>query len=184
MDNSVKKLITMLEPLVFDLEDQKNLLENRKNELENVSRFVAYTKDDVDKVSVYADQNMIINNLSKIYCDKDTYKASCYLLQSEDESVKSLPQYKKAHELVGDIVELFKLYKSELVVETQDIKKICEKKEIEKKYYEIFKNKDPFVEEVFEFKEMLDSHNVSTDDKIALLLYTIKSNLKRYEESK
>ncbi len=184
MDNSVRKLTMMLEPLVSDLDDQKRLLEERKEELENVSRLVAYTKDNVDMVSVYADQDLIMDNLFKIYCDKDEYKASCYLLQSEDENVKCLPQYEKAHDLVCDIVEFFKLYKAELGVETQDLKKSCEEKEIEKKYYDIFKSDEPHVEDVNEFKMMLDNHDMSNEDKIEILLYTIKSNLKNYRESK
>lgn len=184
MDNSVKRLTMMLEPLIFDLEDQKRYLEEKKEELENVSRLVAYTKDNVDMVSVYADQDLITDNLEKIHCDKNDYKACCYLLQSEDESVKRLPQYEEAHNLVIDIVEYFKLYKAELMVETQEIKTRCEEKEIEKKYYNILKNKYPYIEDISEFKNLLDTHDITDEDKINILMYVIKNNLRKYKESK
>lgn len=180
MDNSVKKLTMMLEPLVFDLDDQKAYLEERKKELENVSRFLAYTKDNVDMVGIYADQDLVLSCLPNIYCDKDEYKASCYLLKSEDENIRSLPQFAKARNLVSDIVEYFKLYKSELMVETQDLKKSCDAKEVEKKYYDIFTSPHPLVNDVDEFKNLLDTHNIQDDDKINILLYTIKNNIKQY----
>ena len=130
MDNSVRKLVEMLEPLIFDIDDLKQYLSEREKELENVSRMLAYTKDNLDMVGIYADQDLIINSLPRISSSKEEYRASCYLLNSGNENVKSLPQYKKAHDLISDIIECFKLYKAELIVETGDIKKQVHEKEI------------------------------------------------------
>ena len=181
MDNSVNKLIGILEPLIANLEERKEHLSERKEELENVSRLLAYTKDNIDMVGVYADQDLILNNLSKINTDKDEYKASCYLLKSENESIKNLPQYKEAYNLISDLIEFFKLYKAELIVETQDLEKNCQKKEIEKKYYDILKEPTPFIDDVREFRDVLDSHTLSNDDKINILIYAIKNNALKYE---
>ena len=92
-DDCIKNIVTILEPLVEDLEDKKRILSDRKKELEEVSRLIAYTKDNVEMVGIYADQDIIINNLDKLKCSKEDYKASCYLLKSESEHVKVLPQY-------------------------------------------------------------------------------------------
>lgn len=180
MDDSVKKLIMILEPLVSNLTKDKEYLEERKKELENVSRLLAYTKDNVEMVSVYADQDLILNNLSKIFCDKDEYKASCYLLKSDDENVKNLPQFTKARELIVDLIEYFKIYKSELIVETQDLKNSCDTKEIEKKYYDMFNSSNVYIDNIEEFKELLDTHDINREDKIQILLYTIKKNNEYY----
>ena len=180
VENSIRKLTELLEPLIYDLDEQKNYLVERKNELENVSRMLAYTKDNLDMVGIYADQDLIINSLYKINSTKEEYKASCYLLNSENEDVKKLPQYEEAHNLISNIVESFKLYKAELIVETQEVEKKCYEKEIEKKYYDIFNNLNPFVDDVAEFNTFLDNHEISNEDKVNLLVYVLKNNVAEY----
>ena len=180
MNNSVNLLVGVLEPLVADLEEKKKELAEKKELLENVSRLLAYTKDNFDMLGVYADQDLILDNLEKINTDKDEYKASCYLLKSENDSIKNLPQYKKAYELICDIIEYFKLYKAELIVNTQSLENECHKKDIEKKYCDILKEEAPYVENVDEFEELLNSQTISSEDKIDILLYVINNNNLKY----
>ena len=180
MSDGIRKLVTILEPLIEDLEYQKNLLSERKDELESVSRLVAYTKDNIEMVGIYADQDLIINNLYKMGCNVEDYKASCYLLKSEDDAVKSLPQYIKAHELINDIVEYFKFLKAELIVTIQELSEICERKELEKKYYDILSRPTPFVEDVNEFVKFMDDHKLDNEDKIDILYSTIHNNIVNY----
>ena len=182
MDNSVRKLIDLLEPLILDLESEKKNLETSKEVLENVSRFLAYTKDNLDMVGIYADQDLIIDNLYRVNSNKDDYRASCYLLNTENESIKKLPQYEEAYNLISDIIECFKLYKAELTVEIQELEKIYQKKETEKKYYNIFSNNNLFVEDVSEFNSFLDEHELSSEDKINILIYTLNNNYSKYTE--
>lgn len=180
MNNSVNLLVGVLEPLIADLDEKKNVLNEKKDILENVSRLLAYTKDNVDMLGAYDDQELIINNLDKLNTDKDEYKASCYLLKSENDNIKNLPQYKKAYNLICDIIEYFKLYKSELNVETQDLEKKCLKKEMEKKYCDILKEDTPYVDDVEEFKNLLKEQAISNSDKINILLYVINNNKIKY----
>ena len=180
MDNSVKKLVGLLEPLIVDLDEKKKLLEETKNELENVSRMLAYTKDNLEMVGIYADQDLIINSLSKINSNKEEYQASCYLLNSNNEDVKKLPQYEKAYNLIGDIVEYFKLYKAELIVETNDLEKECLEKETAKKYYNIFSSSIVYVSDIEEFKTFIDRYKLDDEDKINILMYVVENNIKEY----
>ena len=180
-DISIKKLVTILEPLVWDLDDQKKYLLKIKDDLEDVSRMLAYTKDDIEMVGVYADQSIILDNLDKINCSKEDYKASCYLLKSDDPSVKILPQYEDARNLIVDIIEFFKLHKAELMVEIKDLKERCQKKEIEKKYYDILSSSNPFVEDIEEFKDILNDHGLANEDKINILIGIINNNVLNYQ---
>ena len=66
MNESVNLLVGILEPLIRDLDEKKSILNEKKELLENVTRLLAYTKDNIDMVGVYADQNLILDNLSKI----------------------------------------------------------------------------------------------------------------------
>ena len=180
--DSVRKLISILEPLIGDLDENKKSLSDRKDEMESVSRLIAYTKDNIETVGIYADQDLITNTLEKINYSVDDYKASCYLLKSESESVKKLPQYEKAFNLISDIIEYFKLHKAELTVEIQDLNNICHEKEIEKKYYDLLTSTNPLVEDVDEFKTLLTSHGLSDEEIIDILFDVIKGNVKNYKE--
>ena len=180
-DNSVQKLVHTLESLVLDLDDNKKTLEERKNELESVSRLLAYTKDNLEMVGIYADQELITGVLDEIGCDKEEYKASCYLLKSEDERVKSLPQYEKAHNLISDIIEFFKLHKAELMVEINDLVSSCQRKELEKKYCDLLSSPSPLIEDIDEFKTILNGYDLTSEDKINILTDVINSNISNYE---
>ena len=180
MNNSVNLLVGVLEPLVSDLEEKKTALKEKKSILDNVSNLLACTKNNADMLGTYSDQNLILDNLANINTDKDEYKASCYLLKSENDSIKNLPQYKKAYGLICDIIEYFKLYKSELMVETEELEKKCSKKELEKKYCDILKQDTPYIDNVEEFKKLLNEQLLSNKDKIEILLYVINSNKLKY----
>lgn len=180
-DDCVRNLAAILEPLIENLDDDKITLANRKNELESVSRLIAYTKDNIEMVGIYADQDLIIDNLDKLEYSKEDYKASCYLLKSEDENVKTLPQYEKAYNLISDIIEFFKLHKAELIVEIQDLTTICEKEELEKKYYDILSSSNPFVEDVDEFTKFVNEHVEDNEEIINILYSTIRSNIANYK---
>lgn len=179
-NDSVKKLVGILEPLIEDLDEQKRLLAERKEELENVSRLIAYTKDNIEMVGIYADQDVILNMLDKLMITPEDYKASCYLLKSENESVKALPQYEKAYNLISDIIQYFKLHKAELLVEIQELTLICERKEMEKKYSTILDESDPLVEDIDEFTNFINDHGLEKEDIINILYSTIHSNIVNY----
>ena len=180
-DSSVQKLVQILEPLVLDLEEKKKYLENQKEDLESVSRLLAYTKDNIEMVGIYADQELITGNLDKIGCSKEDYKACCYLLKSDDAKVKSLPQYESSYNTISDIIEFFKLHKAELMVEIQELKDSLEKKEMEKKYYDILSSSSPLVEDVDEFKTILNGYDLTNEDKIEILTSVINSNISNYK---
>lgn len=180
MDSSVKKLVGLLEPFIADLDEEKRELSEKKGELENVSRMLAYTKDNIDMVGIYADQDLIINCLEKINSNKDEYRASCYLLNSESDDVKKLPQYEKAFNLISDIIEYFKLYKAELIVENGETEKEVLEKELAKKYYDIFSSTNSFIGDTKEFNDFLDKYELNDEDKINILIYAIENNYKEY----
>ena len=180
MNNSIKMLTTSLEPLIADLDEKHVELNDKKEYYERVSRFLAYTNGDVNLVGIYADQELIIDNLDRINSDKNKYKACCYLLKSSDDSVKNLPQYKEANEFILSLMNLFKNDKNDLLIEIQNLEKVCREKDIEKKYYDAFINETPHVDDVLEFREFLDKHVLNDEEKINILIYTIDNNIINY----
>ena len=55
---------------------------------------------------------------------------------------------------------------------------------MEKKYYNIFSNTNSFVDDVLEFSSFLDNHKLTSDDKINILIYTLKNNYNEYIKEK
>lgn len=183
MNEYVEKLKRSLEPLIEDLHEKVELLSLKKEKLEGVSRFLAYVNGDANLVGVYADQNLILDSLEKIDSDKDEYKASCYLLRSDDVKIKSLPQYQKANEYIGKLINYFKTSKVELTSEITNLESVCNKKKIEKKYYDLFMDNSPLIEDVSEFESFLKDHTTTNEERINLLIYAINSNVINYENS-
>ena len=183
MYDYVKMLTTSLEPLIVDLDERLEELKDKKEKMESVSRFLAYTNGDVNLVGVYADQNLILENLENINSNKEEYKASCYLLRSNDENVKALPQYQAANMYIVGLINYFKVEKTTLASEINELERVCEDKTLEKKYYEIFNNSCPFIENVEEFIAFLDKHTISEDEKVQLLIYAINSNMENYQKN-
>lgn len=181
MNDYVKKLVESLEPLILDLDDKLIELRMEKEKFENVSRFLAYVNNDVNLIGIYANQNLIQENLDNIGSTKEEYKACCYLLQNEDEGIKSLPQYKDAEQFMLKLINYFKTSKIELSNRIQELESICKEKTLNKKYYEIFSKTNPLVEDIDEFKDFLDKHTIGDDEKINLLVYTINNNVLHYE---
>ena len=68
------------------------------------------------------------------------------------------------------------------MVEIQELKETCKEKEVEKKYYDIFTSSKPRVENVKEFKELMNKEGLSNEDIINIMYETIKNNIISYGE--
>jgi hypothetical protein len=181
VNESVKKLIRELEPLIVDLDDAMIELRIKQEEFERVSRFLAYVNSDVHMVGIYADQNFILENLDKVNGTKDKYKASCYLLKNEEDGVKALPQYQEANDYMLRLINYFKTNKMELANIIQKLDNKCKEKSLNKKYYELFNRENPLIEDLGEFSEFLNKYVTESDDKIDILTYVINNNLLNYK---
>jgi hypothetical protein len=181
MKDFIKKITVQLEPLIADLPENKRILDLKKDMLENVSRFLAYVNGDVHLVGIYADQELISDSFEALNSNKEEYKASCYLLKSEDSNVKNLPQYKNAYDYIMRIINYFKEQKNSLSTEIDELNNVCKKQELEEKYYKILSSEYPLIENDEEFKEFLNNREIDNDDMINTLYYAIENNLMHYE---
>ncbi len=182
MSDYIRRLLVLLESLIYNLDEKIRELDYKKEILEKVSRFVAYTNGDVHLVGIYADQEVIIDNLENIGSNKDEYKACCYLLKNDDGNIRGLPQYEQATAYINNLINYFKKSKADLMNEIQNLEIECKRKKIEKKYYDMLSNNNLYVTDIEEFEKFLDEHEISKDDKIQLILFAIKRNIEKYQE--
>lgn len=184
MNEEVKKLTASLEPLIADLDEKLTILNDKKNKYTSITNFINYVHDDVNLVGIYADQNLILENLSNINSSEKEYNASCYLLKSEDASVKALPQYEMSYSYINNLIDYFKKCQKELNEEIIELEKEVLEKQLDKKYYEIFSTENPFVSDIQEFTGFLEKRSVDAEQRIKMLIYTINSNMLGYEGKK
>ena len=182
MDDYVRRLVEALEELVSNLDEKLQELDQKKELFEKVSRFVAYINGDVHLVGRYPDQELVDDYLKKMNYNQEDYKACCYLLKNDDDNVKNLPQYNTAVGYMMDIIEFYKNLKVNLIENIQILGEECQKKRIEKKYYDMFYQDKLYVLDIREYEQFLDEHTTDISDKVNLLLFAIKKNVEKYQK--
>ena len=181
MIDYVERLTSVLAPTIMDLDNKNVELKEKREKLESISHLLDYIKENEKLVSKYPNQDLIINNLKEIGYNEEDYHASCYLLDTDIESVKGLPQYEVSKEYLVGIVNYFKRQKEELTNNVNNLELECEEKKLNKKYYDIFNSDKPLINDVDEFNNFLDKQKVSKDDRVKILFYVIKNNVDEYK---
>ncbi len=182
MSDFIEKLVSNLEPTIVDLDEKINELNLHSEELLHVSNLLDYINDSEKDVVNYSNQQFILDRLNDFGSDASEYNACCYLINSESENVMNLPQYIKSKEYFRNMINYFKSKKEELELVVHNLEIECDIKKVNKKYYDIFNNDVPFVEDVLEFNEFIDRQELMDEDKIKILSYVIKNNILKYKE--
>lgn len=180
MSDIVNKLVDLLKPTINDLDTKKEELAIKNKTLSEVNEMLDEVNDDVTKVSKYKNQELIVSNLDDIKSTEREYKSCCYLLDSVDEKIKTLPQYIEASNYIERLINYFKKLKEKLSLEVSELQVVCEEKELNKKYYEILSKDNPVVNDASEFRNLLDRQELSDSDKIDLLVFVLKNNVNSY----
>ncbi len=180
MNESISKLTELLKPTIIDLDDGLNELSIKKNNLFEIGELIKEVGDDIKKIANYKNQNLIIDNLKNINTTEKEYKASCYLINSNDKNIQSLPQYIESSNYLERLINYFKKEYEELALDVSELEVVCNEKKLNKKYLEIFNLESPFVDDTDEFTEFLKEKELTNNDKINLLIYVIKNNIKGY----
>lgn len=180
MSESVGKLIELLKPTIIDLDDKLRELSTNKDILEEIGEMLKEVGNDPRKIGDYKNQDLIIDNLKCINTNEKEYKACCYLLSSNDKNIQLLPQYIESSNYIERLINYFRKKYEELALYASELEVECDEKRMNKKYYEIFGNDNSFVDDTEEFTKFLEDKELTNNDKIDLLVYTIKNNVTNY----
>lgn len=182
MIDFVNKFIALLEPSIVDLDEKKEELSSKSETLNEVIKMLDMVDDNVKNVSKYENQDFILSKLSDINTTEREYRACCYLLNCEEKEVCSLPQYIESVNYMERLINYFKRAREKLALDVSELKVVYEDASLSKKYYEIFSSDNPYVANTKEFRELLDRQVLKDEEKINLLVYTIKNNVNNYLE--
>lgn len=180
MCDTVNKFIDLMKPYVLNIIDDYHKLQEKEkvvNNLDNVCKTI-----DGDSLKILDIPFDKIVEVDKLKIDKQEFEANKYILQTEIDEVKSLPQYENAKKYIDDLYnylsdELFKLRN-----EFYELNILYEKKELVNKYYEMFINNSVFVNCVEELKQVFEILNLENEFKNSILIYILKENNKFYNK--
>ena len=105
------RLIEKLSLSITDLEEKKDELEKQHDILDKYNEISDYVGSEAKKLGTSPNQEVIIDELKNIDSNEKEYKAYCYLLESDDDNIKILPQYKNARSYLETLINYLKRYR-------------------------------------------------------------------------
>lgn len=176
----LKRFLTCLEPIIIDLDSQKEELNNVKEELDNINDFLAYVSNDVKKIGKYLHQKLIHQNLTNMDSEVSEYEAMVYLIDTDNPSIQKLPQYQNALQYMEKVLQYFETLDTKLNDVYKELNDKCHYKSLAKKYYDLFHTDDLYIDDYNEFVNFFLTLEMDDFDKQKVLSYVIKKNVCYY----
>ncbi len=184
MNDSLKKLLTYIEPKILNIQDKRVEILSLGDSYKTLKEIVDLGQNSYRDILEFYDQDFIIRCI-KISNDNyinnlDLYKSSKYLLRKNDSNLLELPQYKQAisymERLFTYLIDLYHQTK----LDYDNLKEELEKLEILNKYYLLFTKENFFVDDIEEFILFMQLVDIPEIDKLNLLILVSKFNVKTY----
>lgn len=182
MSDFIKRLVDILNEGFIDLEETENEYGKVHSELLEYDKLLDFINCDVKKLNKYEDDRLILTAVGNIDSKKEDYEAACYLIESNDENVLNLPQYRNAKSYLETLINYLKVTRDKISDHASVLEKECNDMKLNKKYYEILNCDKPLVLEVDEFVDLLNKENITDYEKKEILSYIIKSNVDNYRK--
>lgn len=184
MNDSLAKLLKYLEPRIENVHENRVELKSLSNVYETISEIVNLGEKSYLDIIDYYDQDFIIKAIKINGTDNDNrvnkYKTSRYLLKNQDSSLKELPQYKESISFMESLFKyLYGLY-VDIKLEYETRQEELNVQEILNKYYLLLRKNNIFIEDVLEFITFLDLCEIDKSEKLNILIFITKCNIKNY----
>ena len=184
MNDSLKKLLTYIEPKILNIQDKRVEILSLGDSYKTLKEIVDLGQNSYRDILEFYDQDFIIRCI-KISNDNyinnlELYKSSKYLLRKNDSNLLELPQYKQAisymERLFTYLIDLYHQTK----LDYDNLKEELEKLEILNKYYLLFTKENFFVDDIEEYLLFMQLVDIPEIDKLNLLILVSKFNVKTY----
>ena len=184
MNDSLKKLLTYIEPKILNIQDKRVEILSLGDSYKTLKEIVDLGQNSYRDILEFYDQDFIIRCIkisNDNYIDNlELYKSSKYLLRKNDSNLLELPQYKQAisymERLFTYLIDLYHQTK----LDYDNLKEELEKLEILNKYYLLFTKENFFVDDIEEFILFMQLVDIPEIDKLNLLILVSKFNVKTY----
>lgn len=180
MCETIDKLLELMVPFVEKKEETFKRLEDSKKQLENIDEFLL--KVDNNSLNILKIEDSLVEKyLEKNGSNKSEYQANKYILNADFEEAKILPQYEIARNYIEKFYAFLNNERKSINEEYIAFENEYNDQEIIYKYYEIFKGKNIFVDNVDEVIKVFNLLELSIVDKNNILVYVLKQNNKSYD---
>lgn len=182
MIDCVNRLVVRLGNSFTDLDEKENEYNATNDKLRNYQKLLDFINFDSKKLNKYDDQTLIHDAVVAMDSTISNYDAACYLLDSNDENVMLLPQYRNSKTYLETIISYLKMMRDKLNNNVIELKNVCSDMKLRKKYFEILNDDNPFIGDIDEFISLLCKEKVDLKDQNVIISYIIKSNVSNYKK--
>ena len=169
----------------MNIQDNRMEVKALKSVYESIKELIELGQNSYLDILEYYDQDFIIktikiknSNVENNWISK--YETSKYLLKNQNSNLKDLPQYKEAIQFMETLFTyLCNLYQ-EISLEYESKNDKLQQQELFNKYYILFRKNNIFITDIWEFLTFLDLTKISLEEKLDILIFVNKCNIKNY----
>ena len=185
MIDSLAKLLAYIDPIILNIHDNRIEVKALKSVYDSIKELIELGKNSYLDILEYYDQDFIVkaikiksSNVENNWISK--YETSKYLLKNQNSNLKDLPQYKEAIQFMETLFTyLCNLYQ-EISLEYESKNDKLQQQELFNKYYILFRKNNIFITDILEFLTFLDLTKISLEEKLDILIFVNKCNIKNY----
>ena len=185
MNDSLAKLLAYIEPIILNIHDNRIEVKALKSVYDSIKELIKLKKNSYLDILEYYDQDFIVkaikiksSNVENNWISK--YETSKYLLKNQNSNLKDFPQYKEAIQFMETLFTyLCNLYQ-EISLEYESKNDKLQQQELFNKYYILFRKNNIFITDIWEFLTFLDLTKISLEEKLDILIFVNKCNIKNY----
>ncbi len=183
-DNSLKKLLTVVEPKIRNIEEHRIECSSLKSVHETMQELVELGNSSYKEILDFYDQEFIFkaikigNSNSDILLDK--YKSSKYLLKNNSDNLHELPQYKESISFMEQLYMYLCGLNEKIQLDYEQKIENLKVEELLNKYYNLLNKDNIFIKDIDEFLTFVDLNKLEINERLNVLITINKLNIKNY----
>ena len=184
IDNSLDKLLEEVEPKIRNIEENRIEELSLKDVYETIQTLVELGGQSYNEIFDFYDQDFIFkaikigNSNANDLIDK--YKSAKYLLKNDNQSFKELPQFKESVDFMEALYKYLYGLNEKIKLDYESKSENLKIQELLNKYYNLLNRDNIFIKDIEEFLTFLDLNKLSIEERINILIFINKCNLKTY----
>ena len=183
MNNNLKELLEVIRPKIQNIDENRVECEALKKVADTMQELVERGSSYKEIFDFY-EQEFIFKAIKIGNSNADElierYLGAKYLLSNDNETLHEMPQFKEAEKFMGELYEYLCGLNENIILDYETKSENLKVQEIFNKYYGILNKEEIFVKDIDGFIEFLDLNELEPEQKLDILVYINKCNIKKY----
>jgi len=183
-DNSLKELLTVVEPKIRNIEEHRIECSSLKSVRETMDELIELGGKSYKEILNFYDQDFIFkaikigNSNSDMLIDK--YKSSKYLLKNDNDNLQVLPQFQESVDYMDQLYKYLYGLDEKINLDYETKSENLKIEELLNKYYNLLNRDNIFIKDIDEFIAFLDLNKLDNEKRLEILVLINKANIKNY----